>query len=82
MRLNKSPANYAVRLKQSAKPSVRLLSRGLNYEAWVFEGNAAVRCCARVNQKLARDAERLGQDFVGDMIDDALRDIERRAQAA
>ena len=58
---------------------VRLSALGDKIIVWLEETAARPRRIGSVKQQLAADARRHGQDIVGDLIDVALREADRRS---
>lgn len=62
----------------SKKPKVRVLRTGRRFEVWLYQfGRRSLT--GTVNVRLANDATNHGQDLVGYLIDQSLREADRRS---
>lgn len=57
---------------------LRLSTQGDEIVVWVDGTGPRPRRIGSVNRRLAADARRHGQDLVGDLVDEALREADRR----
>lgn len=58
---------------------VRVLSSSGRLQVWLYEDGAPHLLAGSVDAALASDAERHGQDLVGELVDRALREADRRS---
>lgn len=64
--------------RRSRRPVVEVAKTAEQVQIWLHEGGGR-QLAGSVGAALASDARRLGQDLVGELIDDALREADRRA---
>jgi hypothetical protein len=64
------------------KPVVRVVRSPGQLQVWLCENGELQSLTGTVNAALASDAERHGQDLVGELIDRTLREVERRSSEA
>lgn len=64
--------------RRSRRPVVEVTKSAETLQIWLHDGGGR-QLAGSVGAALASDARRLGQDLVDELIDDALREAERRA---
>ena len=64
--------------RRSRPPIVEVTQSRQHFQIWLNDAGQR-RLAGSVGIELASDAKRLGQDLVSDLVDDALREADRRS---
>ena len=64
--------------RQSQRPTVEVTQSREQLQIWLHDAGQR-QLAGSVSIELASDAKRLGQDLVSDLVDDALREADRRS---
>lgn len=64
--------------RRSRPPVVEVVESGERLQIWLHDHDER-RLAGSVRVALASDAKRLGQDLVGELVDEALREADRRS---
>jgi hypothetical protein len=76
--LNLRKGAKSLRPTGSKKPRVRVLRAGQRFEVWLYQfGRRSLT--GTVDVRLATDATNHGQDLIGSLIDQSLREADRRS---
>ena len=67
--------------RRARPPSVRILQSDELLEVWLCENGEPRHLTGTIPVELAFDARRLGQDLVGELVDEALKEAERQSTA-
>lgn len=76
--IGKTPRPRRKPLPDPAQLSIRSGKNGAEIVVWLKGSGARPRRIGSVNRMLAADARRHGQDLVGDLVDTALLEADRR----
>ena len=77
----RKPASIGKRIRagrRSRAPVVEVIESRADLQVWLHDAGKR-RLAGSVAIELASDARRLGQDLVGELVDDALREADRRS---
>ena len=67
--------------KTIKSPRVRVLRAGQRFEVWLYQTGRRRKLSGSVDVRLASDAGRRGQDLVADLVDQSLKEADRRASS-